>query len=112
VDASYRIIWRFPDGHEIASPAYRPLNLAGHADLVDLELPQACGGQAECATCRVRVVSGEVTPPTPEEEELRREHPRCFRQGERLACQTRPRSDLVVALLKLRPRDLRRASGD
>ncbi len=107
MEPSYRLLWRLPDGDEVAADGYRPLNLLAHADMIDLDLPQACGGQAECGTCRVRVVSGEVTPPTPDELELRARFPRRFAEGERLSCRARPRGDLVIEPLRVRPPDLR-----
>jgi uncharacterized 2Fe-2S/4Fe-4S cluster protein (DUF4445 family) len=46
-----------------------------------------CGGAGTCGTCRVRVVAGEVTPPT-EAERVKLE-PEAVAQGLRLACQVR-----------------------
>ncbi len=103
----YRIRWTLPSGAHCASEGYREINLLAHAEYADIDIPQACGGQAECGTCRVVVLSGDVTPTTPNERELRERHPTMFHDGERLACQCRPRSDLEVRTLKVRPRDLR-----
>ena len=108
MDSSYRIRWVRP-GHEepLETEGYRPLNLLGHADYFDLVLPQACGGQAECGTCRVKILEGEVTGVLGDERELMERYPKRFREGERLACRARPRSDLVVQLLAKQPKDLR-----
>jgi uncharacterized 2Fe-2S/4Fe-4S cluster protein (DUF4445 family) len=48
-----------------------------------------CGGGGTCGTCRVRVVAGEVTPPTDAEEDVSAE-------GLRLACQIRALNDVRV----------------
>lgn len=104
--ANHRITWRLRDGERVTD-GYGPLNLLAHAEAFEIPLAQACGGQAECGTCRVRVVSGALTEPTPDEQELMATHRRRFGQGERLACQCRPRGDVVVALPGRCPQDLR-----
>ena len=48
-----------------------------------------CGGAGTCATCRVRIVDGRVTPPTEPEA-------KALAEGLRLACQTRVLSDVRV----------------
>ena len=101
------ITWRFPDGSTRATPGFCKLNLLAHADTWDLELPQACGGHGECGTCRVRLVAGELTPVRHEEQSLMARHARRFGQGERLACQARPRGDVVIQVLAMIPPDLR-----
>ncbi|MFO0750923.1 MAG: 2Fe-2S iron-sulfur cluster-binding protein [Myxococcota bacterium] len=103
----YEITWRLPDGGEVRGPAWGKLNLLGHADTHDLDLPQACGGHGECGTCRVRVVAGELTPIRHEEAALMARHAKRFRGGERLACQARPRSDVTIEVLAIIPPDLR-----
>ncbi|MGM0575790.1 MAG: 2Fe-2S iron-sulfur cluster-binding protein [Myxococcota bacterium] len=103
----YLITWHLTDGTSRTTDGYGALNLLGHAEMYDIVLPQACGGQAECGTCRVRIVSGEVTPVMGDEADLRRRHRKRFAPDERLACRARPRSDLEVALRRRRPRDLR-----
>ena len=87
--------------------AHEELTLLVHAMTIDREHLQACGGHAECGTCRVRIVSGLVTPITTEEGELLREFPESFRPGERLACQVRPLGDVVVELPAEELADLR-----
>ncbi len=106
-EPDYRLTWVLPDGARVEGPAWGKLNLLAHADTHDLELPQACGGHAECGTCRVRVVAGEMTPVRHEEAELVQRHAKRFRDRERLACQARPRSDSVVEILAIAPPDLR-----
>lgn len=90
-----------------AQPAHEELTLLVHAMTIDREHMQACGGHAECGTCRVRIVSGSVTPITTEERELFDEYPAAFRPGERLGCQARPLGDVVVALPEDELQDLR-----
>ena len=101
------ITWQLPDGSTLETPGWTKLNLLAHADTYDLELPQSCGGHGECGTCRVRVVAGELTPIRHEEGTLMTKHAKRFRQGERLACQARPRGDVVVQVLAMAPPDLR-----
>ena len=109
MEPSYTLTWRLPDGSERATDAFRALNLLGHADMFGLTIPQACGGQAECGTCRVQIQSGELTPCRGEEAHLMTTHRRSFEANERLACQARPRSDVTVVLRsrQQRPPDLR-----
>ena len=109
---SYRLTWRFADGTEKTVAAYRQLNILAHAEVYDIRLPQACGGQADCGTCRIRLVAGTLTPPPPDERDLTTNFPKAFREDERLACMSRPRSDVVIELLKVKPPDLRDLTGE
>ncbi len=106
-EGDVRITWQLPDGQVLESPGWSRLNLLACADTVDLDIPQACGGHAECGTCRVRLLSGELTPARIEELDLIKKYARRFQANERLACQTRPRGDVTVAVLAVRPPDLR-----
>lgn len=106
-DPELTITWRLPDGTTLSTPGWTKLNLLAHADTYDLELPQACGGHGECGTCRVRIASGELTPVRHEEATLMTRHHKRFQKGERLACQARPRGDVVVEVLAMVPPDLR-----
>ena len=90
----------------VTQDAYEELNLLAHAAMFERTLRQACGGQAECGTCRVRVV-GEVTGMTIDEREFRTAHPRVLADGERLACQCRPIGDVGVFVRKRGYKDLR-----
>ena len=105
--SAYDIHWKFPDGEERVLPGYRQLNLLGHSEIYEFGIPQSCGGKAECGTCRVRLIKGELTHPTAPERDLMKRHSKRFKHNERLACQGRPRSDLQVELLGLMPTDLR-----
>jgi uncharacterized 2Fe-2S/4Fe-4S cluster protein (DUF4445 family) len=52
-------------------------------------LSAVCGGSGTCGDCRVRIVAGEVSPPTEAEDEA-------VTEGLRLACQTRVLGDVRV----------------
>jgi ferredoxin len=101
------ITWHLPDGQTLVTGGWSRLNLLAHADTYDLELPQKCGGHAECGTCRVRILSGELSPARHEERDLMTRHARRFEQGERLACKARPLGDVAVRVLAMIPPDLR-----
>ena len=105
------ITWHLPDGTTLATPGWGKLNLLAHADTYDLDLPQACGGHGECGTCRVRVLSGDLTPIRHEEQTLMTKHHKRFGNNERLSCQTRPKSDCSIAVLAIVPPDLRDEDG-
>jgi ferredoxin len=102
-----RIRWRFSDGQEIETDGYSALNLLAHAELYEFRLAQACGGQAECGTCRIQVGSGPLSPVTGDEADLRSEHARAFSDGDRLACRARPLGDVEIHLRVRAPADLR-----
>ena len=87
--------------------AFEELTLLGHTMMEEIDHVQECGGCAECGTCRVRVVSGTLTPMTHEEKELLQEHPDAFAADERLGCQARPLGDCVLELPESEPEDLR-----
>ena len=99
--------WEFADGTRRETAAYSQLNILGHAEMSGFTLPQACGGQAECGTCRVRILAGTVTDMTGDEVELRSDHPGHFDQEERLACRARPCGDVAIRLRSRAPADLR-----
>ena len=68
---------------------------AGHAAGVDIEA--TCGARGRCRTCRVKVVSGEVPPPTIQDTvQLGHEE---VRENFRLACQTKLIGDTTVMAL-------------
>lgn len=100
------ITWQLRDGTTRVTAGYSALNLLAHAEIHELQLPQACGGQAECGTCRVRVLSGSVKEPFGDERDLMERHRKAFEADERLACRARPLSDLVICL-RPPPADLR-----
>jgi ferredoxin len=100
------LIW-LPENE--TQPAYEEISLLVHAMWSERRHPQKCGGQAECGTCRIRVVAGaeNLTVPTIDEAELTAEHPEAFAADERLACQCRPTGDVTIELPARRIPDLR-----
>ncbi len=94
-----------PDG--VVMDAYEELNLLAHAAMHERKHRQACGGQAECGTCRVEIVSGAFSERPPDERELLLAHPKVFGRHQRLACRARPLGDVVVRLPPKGLRDLR-----
>lgn len=81
-----------PVGRRISvEPETTLLNAAQRAGVL---LTAICGGEGSCGRCIVRVMSGQVSPPTPiEQAELGREQ---IAAGWRLACQTNVASDVHV----------------
>jgi uncharacterized 2Fe-2S/4Fe-4S cluster protein (DUF4445 family) len=62
--------------------------------LAGVELVSLCGGIGSCDSCKIRLVSGELTRPTLEEQALfSREEQEA---GYRLACQASPLSDVII----------------
>ena len=59
-------------------------------------LPSACGGRGFCGRCAVEVVSGDLTPSTPTEENKILPEERA--KGLRLACQARIHGDAAIRL--------------
>ena len=100
------LTWK-PSGE--TQEAFEELSLLVHSMVEDRDHIQACGGQAECGTCRVTVLSDPslLTEPTLDERELFEEHPDAFAPNERLACQCRPLGDVVVEVPAVPPKDLR-----
>jgi adenylate cyclase len=73
------------------SPAFSILVAAQRAGAA---LRHDCGGKALCGTCRVRVISGRLSPVM--ERERRRLDAVGAGPGVRLACQARPGSDVSL----------------
>lgn len=62
-----------------------------------LPVRSGCGGMGACGLCVVRIVEGEVDPPTGNE--LRMLRPEQVSQGDRLACQLFPCRDLTLTIV-------------
>jgi uncharacterized 2Fe-2S/4Fe-4S cluster protein (DUF4445 family) len=60
----------------------------------DIEIESICGGIGVCGKCRIRVLEGNTSEPTLEEEDHLSEG--MLEQGDRLACQTYPLGNLVI----------------
>lgn len=59
-------------------------------------VPSICGGNGFCGQCKVRVVQGDVTPPT--DKELRKLTAEEIAAGWRLACQVPVQGDMMIEL--------------
>lgn len=64
-----------------------------------VDILHRCGGNARCATCRVRVIDGEPSPIT-EAEAARLALILDEREGIRLSCQIQVRDDLTVEIVR------------
>lgn len=67
----------------------------------DLSVRSGCLGNGACGLCRVRIIAGEVSPPSPAEWLHLDED--SMARGVRLACQTRPLGDVEVENLSPAP---------
>jgi uncharacterized 2Fe-2S/4Fe-4S cluster protein (DUF4445 family) len=59
-------------------------------------LVSSCGGRGNCGQCRIKIISGTVSPPS--EDEISRLGERALKDGVRLACRTRALSDLTISI--------------
>jgi len=64
------------------------------AQSAGVELVSICGGKGSCDGCRVRVMGGKLSSPTPDEESAFTTIE--FEEGYRLACQAKPLTDIKV----------------
>ncbi|MFN2275244.1 MAG: ASKHA domain-containing protein [Anaerolineales bacterium] len=69
-------------------------NLLEAARSAGVDLVSVCGGYGSCDSCRVRLMSGRLNPPTREEEEIF--EPEELAAGYRLACQSVPETDVKL----------------
>ena len=74
-----------------AGPGMSVLNAA---QMAGIELVSLCGGVGACDSCKVRLVSGKLTPLTLEEQAVFT--PEQLKAGFRLACQAQPLSDVTI----------------
>ncbi len=81
-------------------PIGRRANIAAEMTLLDaaqsagVELVAVCGGVGACGKCRVRLMTGQLSPPTAIEKRYITSDDLAF--GYRLACQAKPLSDVKV----------------
>jgi uncharacterized 2Fe-2S/4Fe-4S cluster protein (DUF4445 family) len=94
-----------PVMHEVTfQPIGKRVSVPPESSLLDaarqagVELTSVCGGEGNCGQCRVRVLNGDVSPPTPDEEFILTELE--IINGERLACCTYVNSDVEVHVPK------------
>ncbi len=71
--------------------------LLNAAQIAGLELTALCGGEGWCGKCRIKIISGQVTPYTTDE--LTALSATDIAHGIRLACQVKPLSDVVLEIL-------------
>lgn len=64
------------------------------AQLAGVEINSICGGVGVCGSCRVRLIKGELSSPTIDEENSLSAGE--IQQGFRLACQAYPRTDIII----------------
>jgi uncharacterized 2Fe-2S/4Fe-4S cluster protein (DUF4445 family) len=70
------------------------MTLLEAAQSAGVELSSVCGGVGVCESCQVRLIEGDLTPPTLEEESLFSSEE--LAQGYRLACQAAPIGDVKI----------------
>ncbi len=75
----------------LVSPGRTLLHAAQDAGV---EIVAVCGGAGSCGKCRVQRITGELSPPTPEERRFLDEDE--LNAGYRLACQALPLSDVKI----------------
>ena len=83
-----------PAGRRIA--VQQGINLLTAAQLAGVDLVAACSGVGFCGTCRVRLMNGELTPPSESETEMLGQQ--LIEQGMRLACMAQPLSDVQIEI--------------
>jgi uncharacterized 2Fe-2S/4Fe-4S cluster protein (DUF4445 family) len=69
-------------------------NLLEAARSAGVDLVSVCGGYGSCDSCRVRLMVGDLNPPTLEEHDIFK--PEELEAGYRLACQSVPQTDVKV----------------
>jgi uncharacterized 2Fe-2S/4Fe-4S cluster protein (DUF4445 family) len=74
--------------------AHPGMSILASAQAAGVELVSLCGGVGSCDSCKVRLVKGQLSAPTLEEQALF--SPQELAAGYRLACQAYPQSDVVV----------------
>jgi uncharacterized 2Fe-2S/4Fe-4S cluster protein (DUF4445 family) len=92
---------RTADTHEVEfQPIGKRVAASPEASLLDtarqagIELTSVCGGEGSCGQCRVRIITGEVSPPNPDEKFIIAELN--LLNGERLACCVHIESDVTL----------------
>ncbi|MGB9521733.1 MAG: 2Fe-2S iron-sulfur cluster-binding protein, partial [Anaerolineales bacterium] len=81
-----------PIGRRIQIPEDKSVLEA--AQLAGVDITSICGGIGICGSCKVRLMHGELSSPTLDEQETFTEDE--LQNGYRLACQAFPRSDVII----------------
>ncbi len=89
----------YPDGRTIRVP--RGLSVLESSWRFNIPHASVCGGRGRCSTCRIRIIGDRraLPPPAPGETAVLERAGFGADSGVRLACQLRPRADLVVVPL-------------
>lgn len=94
---TYSVEFVAADGHRAAAQVGPQQTLLDAAHLAGTPVDATCGGRGRCRSCRVKVLSGEVSPPTLQDTvQLGHEE---VQDRFRLACQTHPESNCSVTLM-------------
>ncbi len=83
-----------PIGRRVSVSAVQSLLTAAQGAGIDIA--SICGGIGSCDSCKIRLINGNLTPPTLEEEALFTTPE--LKAGFRLACQAYPLSDLTIEI--------------
>jgi len=81
-----------PLGKQFSYGGEDDLLTALHSAGIDVE--SVCGGIGSCGKCRIHVLEGKASDPTPQEKDLLSQEQ--LTRGERLACQVYPEGDLSI----------------
>ncbi len=94
---TYRVEVATADGQRAVAQVGPQQTLLDAAHLAGSPVDATCGGRGRCRSCRVKILSGEVSPPTLQDTvQLGHEE---VQERFRLACQTRAQSDCTVMLM-------------
>lgn len=96
--SKHKITFNFPDGTSDQTECYTSLNLLAHAQILEKSLYSKCGGHCECGTCRIRVLSGSLSPMGAEEEKLLKKCHVDPSSEIRLACQCFPEANSSIEI--------------
>lgn len=96
-ERAHLITIRYPNGEAISVP--RGFTVLEASRIAGKPHYSACGGKGRCSTCRVQIIEGEDTLPPAEPHELRTLARINAGTGVRLACQLRPKANVMLVPL-------------
>lgn len=96
-ERAHLITIRYPNGEAISVP--RGFTVLEASRMAGKPHYSACGGKGRCSTCRVQVIEGEETLPAAEPLEQRTLTRINAGPGVRLACQLRPKANIMLVPL-------------
>ncbi|TRL40830.1 adenylate/guanylate cyclase domain-containing protein [Rhizobium straminoryzae] len=94
-ERAHLVAIRYPNGETISVP--RGYTVLEASRLAGKPHYSACGGKGRCSTCRVQVIEGEENLPPPEVLEQRTLGRINAGPGVRLACQLRPKANVMLS---------------